>query len=241
MSRLLRYLALLCLLLPLSAGAINQPRVATDAEGRPLRVEGRIALIEPDIELSLVTAGGLTEPRREWSEAARRLFPESTRRLLAESGRAEGYLIDLADDLEPASRLGQVLRLNRAVAMSIAAYSMPGSQLATKGRRLDWSLGDGVAELRAQSGADYGLFVFIRDSYASAGRNALRVFGFLAGAAMGSYLDIGGGQQLGVATLVDLRSGQVVWFNLMSNQSGDLRDAEGADRTVRQMLKGLPL
>ena len=38
-----------------------------------------------------------------------------------------------------------------------------------------------------------------------------------------------------------LRTGQVVWFNLISNQSGDLRDAEGAETTVQQMLMGLPL
>jgi hypothetical protein len=54
-------------------------------------------------------------------------------------------------------------------------------------------------------------------------------------------LDVGGGQQLGVATLVDLRTGQVVWFNLMAKQRGDLRDAEGAEATAREMLRGLPL
>lgn len=239
MPRLLHVILLFALLLPLAVAA--QSRVAVGADGQALRITGRIALIEPDIELSLVTAGGLREPRREWSDAARRLFPEATRRLLAGSGRAEGHRVELPEDLDPASRVGQIVRLNQAVALSIAAYSMPGSQLATKGRDLDWSLGPGVNALREQTGADYGLFVYVRDSYASAGRKALRVFGILAGAAMGSYLDIGGGQQLGVATLVDLRSGQVVWFNLMSNNSGDLRDAAGAEKTVRQMLDGLPL
>lgn len=239
MPSVLRAAVLLLLLLPLPVAA--QPRVALDVDGQPLRISGRIALIEPDIELSLVTAGGLREPRREWSDAARRLFPEAVRRWLAESGGAQGHPVDLPDDLDPTSRVGQIVRLNQAVALSIAAYSMPGSQLATKGRRLDWSLGSGVNALREQTGADYGLFVYVRDSYASAGRKALRVFGILAGAAMGSYLDIGGGQQLGVATLVDLRSGRVVWFNLMSNSSGDLRDAVGAEKTARQMLDGLPL
>jgi hypothetical protein len=44
-----------------------------------------------------------------------------------------------------------------------------------------------------------------------------------------------------VATLVDLRTGQVVWFNLMAKQTGDLRNPEGADKTAQQMLRGLPL
>ena len=104
-----------------------------------------------------------------------------------------------------------------------------------------YSLQQMKAALREATGADYALFTYIRDSYASSGRKAMRVLGFLAGAAMGGYVDIGGGQQVGVATLVDLRTGQVVWFNLMSNQSGDLRDAEGAKETVVDMLTGLPL
>ena len=40
--------------------------------------------------------------------------------------------------------------------------------------------------------------------------------------------DIGGGRQIGVTTLVDLRTGQVVWFNYLARQTGDLRDEAGA-------------
>ena len=69
--------------------------------------------------------------------------------------------------------------------MSIPSYSMPGSALATKkdakGKpRMDWSLGPGVAALREATGADYALFTYVRDSYASGGRTALRIFGMLA-------------------------------------------------------------
>ncbi len=232
---------LLALLLPLQALAYNQDRVATDDAGKPLRISGSVVLVEPDIELTEVTAGGMQEPRREWSEAARRLFPEAMGRVLEQGGKDRKPDFEVRDDLPPGSRLGQVVRLNEAVAMSIAVYTRQGSQLATKGRRLDWTLGEGVKELRDATGADYALFTYVRDSYASEGRKAMRVLGLLAGAAVGTVVDIGGGQQLGVATLVDLRTGQVVWFNLMANQTGDLRDPEGADRSVRQMLTGLPL
>ena len=76
----------------------------------------------------------------------------------------------------------------------------------------------------------------IRDSYTSSGRAALRIVGALL---LGC--DIGGGVQVGVATLVDRRTGQVVWYNLLAKQSGDLRDQEGAATTVRQMLSKLPV
>jgi len=229
-----------------SAQALTRPRVATDERGQVVRIEGSLVLVEPDIELSLVTAGGLHEPRKEWSDAARRLLPQAVREALA--GRAIELKADydVPDDLDPASQLGQLVRLNEAVAMSITQYSQPGSQLATKrdarGRpRMDWSLGPGVAALREATGADYAMFVYVRDSYASGGRTALRVVGFLLGAAMGGVLDIGGGVQLGVATVVDLRTGKVVWYNLIANQSGDLRNEEGARKAVRQVLQMLPL
>lgn len=237
----LRRAWLLLALLPLQSLAYNQDRVATDDAGNPLRIQGSVVVVEPDIELTEVTAGGMQEPRREWSEAARRLFPEAMGRVLAQGDTQRKPDFEVRDDLPPESRLGQVVRLNEAVAMSIAVYTRRGSYLATKDRRLDWTLGEGVKELRDATGADYALFTYIRDSYASEGRKAMRVLGFLAGAAMGQVVDIGGGQQLGVATLVDLRSGQVVWFNLMANQTGDLRDGEGADKTAQQMLTGLPL
>ena len=106
---------------------------------------------------------------------------------------------------------------------------------------MDWTLGPGVSELRAATGADYALFTYVRDSYASGGRTALRVFAMIAGAAVGSYIDIGGGLQAGVATLVDLRTGQVVWFNLMAKGSGDLRDEKGATTTAATLLRNMPL
>ncbi|GHE43109.1 hypothetical protein ACFOED_14110 [Vulcaniibacterium thermophilum] len=236
----------LSLALASTAHALTRPKVARDSNGQSVRLDGSLVLVEPDIELSLVTAGGLHEPRKDWSETARRLLPAALRRELAGRSLQLQPDFDIPDDLDPASTLGQIVRLNEAVALSITQYSQPGSQLATKrdprGRaRMDWSLGPGVATLREATGADYAMFVYVRDSYASGGRTALRVFGLLLGAAMGGVLDIGGGLQVGVATIVDLRSGQVVWYNLIANQSGDLRDEDGARKTVRQVLQKLPL
>lgn len=237
----------LLLAVTLSTTAFAQVRVATDASGQALKVDGSIVVVQPDIELSLLTAGGMQEPRKEWSDNARRLYPAAVRTLLASRNTRQKDDYVIPEALDPASRMGQILRLNQAVALSIAQYSQPGSALATKrdpktGKpTMDWTLGPGVAELREATGADYALFTYVRDSYSSGGRTALRILGMLAGAAMGSYLDIGGGMQVGVATLVDLRTGQVVWFNLMARQSGDLRDESGTRSTVNQLLRGLPL
>ncbi|MCZ8114774.1 hypothetical protein [Silanimonas sp.] len=228
------------------AAAATRPATAPGEDGQPLRIEGTVVLVEPDIELSLITAGGLLEPREAWSRDARRFYAEAVRTHLAAANTPQAPDFDVPDDLEPDSRLGQVVRLNEAVALSISQFLLPGGALATKrdaaGQpRLDWTLGEGVVELRAASGADYALFTYVRDSYASGGRTALRVLGVIAGAAMGTGLDIGGGQQHGIATLVDLRTGKVVWFNQLARQSGDLRERDEARKSVDRLLEGLPL
>jgi hypothetical protein len=220
-----------------AADAYNKNRVATDAAGNPVRVQGSVVIIEPDIELSEVLAGGVQEPRQAWTEAARRLYPEAVHRRLAAAHVEARPDWVIPRDLSPDARINQILRLNEAVSISILNYTSPGNTLATKrGKRLDWTLGPGVQELRAATGADYALFTYIRDSYTSAGQKALRIAALLL---LGS--DIGGGTQVGVTTLVDLRTGQVVWFNFLAKQTGDLRDEPGAAATAEHMLKGLPL
>lgn len=227
--------------------AATSSKTAVGQNGERIHIQGRLVIIEPDIELTEITAGGLQEPRREWTTAARATYPVAVRELLARNGGPTISMYDIPDDTAPGSRLGQVLRLNQVVAMSIAQYSAIGSVLATKkdpvtGKPLlDWQLGQGVQEIQQATGADYALFTYVRDSYTSPGRAALRTFALLAGAAMGAYVDIGGGVQVGVTSVVDLRSGRVVWHNLMVKQSGDLRDANGARAAVKQLLQDIPL
>ena len=43
------------------------------------------------------------------------------------------------------------------------------------------------------------------------------------------------------ASLVDLRDGKVVWFNLLVAQRGDLREADAANEAIASLLTGLPL
>jgi len=230
-------IAALLLLVSLDGLAYTQSRVLKGPDGKPVRIEGSVVMIEPDIELSEVLAGGVQEPRQAWSETARRLYPQAVRNKI-NNGRIRqlpDYLIP--KDLEPDSRLGQVIRLNYAVATSILISTAPGGQLATKkDKQLDWTFGPGVEEIRKQTGADYALFTYVRDSYTSGGQAAMRILGILL---LGG--DIGGGQQIGVTTLVDLRTGQVVWFNFLAKQTGDLRDEAGAAATAQNMLKGFPL
>lgn len=219
-----------------SSCSSTQVRQARGGDGKPLAVVGSVALIEPDIELAELGAGGMSEPRKEWTTAARLLYPQAARELLARQGIATMPDYMLPADAGPDDPRRQITLLSQAVSMSILQYSRgygPGT-LRNKHGQFDWSLGPGVSALHQATGADYGLFTYIRDSYASGGRNAMRIIGLVA---LGG--DIGGGMQVGVASLVDLRTGRVVWHNLLVDQTGDLRSLQGARETAGDLLKGI--
>jgi NAD(P)H-hydrate repair Nnr-like enzyme with NAD(P)H-hydrate epimerase domain len=105
--------------------------------------------------------------------------------------------------------------------------------LPTKEEKLNWTLGPGVAVVRDKTGADYALFTYIRDSYASADRKAAMVIGALFG------IGTPGGVQYGFISLVDLRTGQIVWANQVIRPTGDLRTSGPAQETIDVMLTGL--
>jgi len=183
------------------------------------------------MELFSISAGGVQEPKADWTEAAQRHFKAAlaARRQLLGSNMAELQDRDMDDFAELNS-------LHGAVAQSVFLHHMLGNalKLPTKNELLDWSLGEAVTPLREKTGADYALFTWVRDSYASPERKAAMVALALLG------VGISGGVQVGYASLIDLRDGRVIWFNDVRRGSGDLREAQPALETMDALLKGFP-
>lgn len=195
----------------------------------------RIVLLAPDVELSLLNAGGITEPNAAWTRDAKRLIASTL------EARFRGINATLvrgsADALEAANdpRETQLVKLHGAVGNSILLHQYGDIlQLPTKKGKFEWGLGPDTAYLKDKYGADYALFIFIRDSYASGGR----VAAIMVAAVLGVGLQ--GGVQVGFASLVDLRSGDIVWFNRLARGVGDLRTPKGAKETVDVLLKDFP-
>jgi hypothetical protein len=53
-------------------------------------------------------------------------------------------------------------------------------------------------------------------------------------------IGIQGGSQAAFISLVDLRTGNIVWFNRLGSTNGDLTDAPARD-VVNNLLEGIPL
>lgn len=193
--------------------------------------ESRLVIVAPDLELYSQSVGGVLEPKADWTDAALKNFRSALQahKTLAAASAQELKESDLDE-------LGQLNALHGAVAEAVFVHHMlRAPELPTKERRLEWTLGEAVQPLRAKTGADYALFFWIRDSYATAERKAAMVaMAVLFGAVMPL------GQQVGYASLVDLRDGRIVWFNNLARGSGDLREAQPALETVDVLLKTFP-
>ncbi|HEY1877738.1 MAG TPA: hypothetical protein VGG66_09715, partial [Rhizomicrobium sp.] len=134
------------------------------------------------------------------------------------------------------ARESQIVKLNSAVGQAILLhlYYSP-IKLPAKGDALDWTLGPGVQVLHDKYNGDYALFIHVRDSYSSTGRQALMGVSALL------LIPVPGGFQSGFASLVDLRTGRIVWFNRLLSVNGDMRNPDDARDTVGELLQGLPL
>ncbi len=133
-------------------------------------------------------------------------------------------------------RSGQLMRLHEAVGQSVVTYEYGPYRLPTKADGFQWTLGEGAQTLAEQYGADYALFTYGRGTYASGGRIATMVVLSVVG------VSVPLGSQQAFTSLVDLRTGQIIWFNMaVAGPQADMRNPEGADSLVASLLKDAPL
>ena len=221
----------LCLVV-LLAGCASSGTTKQIDKLETLAEKPRILIMTPDVKYYLITVGGVPEPNAEWTESARINFSTS---LLdyADEHRITAITLNQQDQLSDEEISYQ--KLYSAVGITILNHHYGMLKLPTKQKKFDWSLGPGVDVIGTKYGADYALFSYYRDYQASGGRVAFAILAALAGVGVST------GQELGFASLVDLRTGKIVWFNKVAAGVGELREKENARLTVDNLLKNLPL
>jgi hypothetical protein len=195
----------------------------------------RMVVMRPDVSVGSITTGGGFEPRAEWTTQARANLIRAITAMQAGRGGAVTVIATREDAGAEAARIAGLEKLHVAVGQSIAAHKYAGPSLPTKKGRFDWTLGEDAVAYGRASGYDYALFVRAQDSFASTGRVAVQAVAML-GCVVGVCLMPGGGRQEAFASLVDLKTGRVVWFNTLASGNGDIRSQAGADRMVASLL-----
>jgi hypothetical protein len=215
--------------------ALPHPATAQSKNRAPgfetLSKGGTLVIMPTDIELFELSAGGVLEPKAEWTANGAKHFRSA---LDAKRKRLNMKSVFLSE--KDADEIAEINSLHAAVARAISLHHFGASNfnLPTKNKTLDWSLGESVRVIKQKTGADYAFFSWIRDSYAS----AERVGSMIALALLG--VGVSGGVQVGYASLVDLNTGQVLWFNRLTRGSGDLREPEKAQETLDALLQDFP-
>ena len=231
-----------------TSGCASSTRTAAGFDGR-FEPGETVLLLDPDVELSRLSASGLAEPRADWSEAAVSQLGSALEPALRERGLE---VIDGVSGRDLAERHTQLFELKDAVMHSIRTYSydpddrgtpivVPGSRatLPTKRDAFNWTLGPGAAALAEGRRADFALFVTVRGSYESGGRILLN--GLLQTLQRGKVR--GGAKQMLFASLVELETGAVLWTNLIwlgQSVRFNLREPTGAGHAVSMLLGGMP-
>src|SRR4051812_20543562 len=225
--------------------ACVQTKQYADVQFTPPAGNYKLLVLRPDVHVGSLTTGGMVEPRADWTDQARTNILAALRAQQATRG-GKVQFIEHRNELAGVDpqELADVERLNYAVAQSIVIHKYLGDYLPTKrSKGLDWTLGEDAVRLGQKTGYDYALFMHAEDQVASTGRIALGVIG-LAGCFVGFCApNIGGATQLDYASLVDLKTGEVVWFNVVRAGSeipgikfGDLRTPQGAAQMVDRLL-----
>src|SRR4051794_29167904 len=225
--------------------ACVQTKQYADVQFTPPQGDYRLLVLRPDVTVSSLTTGGMDEARADWTEQARVNIIAALRAQQAGRG-GKLQILEHRNELNGVSdqEVADVERLFYAVGQSIVLHKYLGAYLPTKrGKGLEYTLGEDAVRLGQKSGYDYALFMHAEDEVASTGRIALGIVG-LAGCVVGFCApNIGGAAQLDYAGLVDLHTGEVVWFNVVRAGSevpgikfGDLRSPQGAAQMVDWLL-----
>lgn len=188
-----------------------------------------LTVLQPDAVVYLQTAGGMLEPRADWSENVASQL----------AAAVESYLFDAGVDFidAPAGTPDDEYTMRQSINLVLDAVELATVKGAIGDARtytMDATQRDRVREA---TGADYALAVVFRANRSSGGRLVLE---FFAGGAMESH------RLRFRSALIDLRDGHVKWANFDANQAvSNVNPASTQEKRWRQMvdilLSELPL
>ena len=190
-----------------------------------------------DIEIGELTLGGLMEPKADWTRKAEFNINSALKFQLSSRNVEIVENTDLLtlDDRDDGTV--QLIKLHEAVASSIVLSTRQPDLLPSKRNSFDWTLGQSARSLKEDYDADYAFFTFVRDAHSSPGRVAAGVAAVLL---FGAWATPQGGQQVGYASLVELETGRIVWFNSLQRGTGDLRSPQPAHEAIELLLTDFP-
>lgn len=212
---------------------LARPLAEPAAPGLPKRV----LVVPPEVNVVEVTAGGIGEKDKEWSQQATENLLTSLR---GQAGKGDLFelvpmpvLTQEEKDAVDAHRAMFDLVAANASQHALSTYSFWKERAA----KLHYTVGPGLGFLAEKSGADAALFISAEDAVSTGGRLAvlaatILLFGMPAITPGYSYLAAG---------IVELSSGNLLWHNFDWNIARrDLRKPQDADGLLTEVFASFP-
>jgi hypothetical protein len=191
----------------------------------------KILLMPVDIEICEITLAGLCEPNAIWTENSKKNiivgFEEILKERNASMSKFEKNLSNI--------KTSQLIKLHNQVGHEIISNEYGQLKLPTK-KDFDWTIGKKANLLKKKYNSDYAIFIYFRDQYSSGERI---LYSVLTAVLFPGIIPIGG-TQVAFASLVDLNTGKIIWFNGFYRSFGDVRDLEGARDTLNVVFEQFP-
>lgn len=233
-----------CVLAVLLAAGCATPRAAVNqsfGKNPSRQLPQRVLLVQPDIRVHEISAGGVVEKVDEWCKQA----SENAVSSLQESVRTQ-HLFELVR-ASSASTADQAILEQHAALYALVSGSAHGAQISPfkawqdRAANFDYSIGPGLKDVAERTQVDAAVFLVGTDYISSAGRKAAMAFGILAAAftgivivppSMPAFMSVG---------LVDMRTGDLLWYGTdLRSGASDLRDPAVMKSLVHGMLKTYP-
>ena len=192
----------------------------------------KIVVLKPDVKLYEVDAMGDRIIKADWTNQAKKNVEIAMREFLKNENLNVNFL-----ETELNEEQSQYLKLQKKVSDVIVGHVVvPEQKIPSKDiEGLDWTLGPKFSQSFQNIDADYVLILNIRDYFSTGGRILAQTLLVLLG---GTYIPL---IQQGYGTLIDVRTGDLVWFDFAQAESfGDTRNEKGAKDAIEKILKKLP-
>lgn len=189
-----------------------------------------IGVLEADITLRELAAGGNPQERDDWSEIARR-----TARETLETMRPENYVYfaDREVSADVAAEIEDVQALFRTAILNDIAFMPPPTRTRPRFGSVH-AIADAVE-------ADALMLVYGVDDIFTTDRQVLTALSLVAAGLTGvAVVPDSGVAHLNAALLS--RDGRIIWYSrIYQNQISDLRKPEGVKKTLENLLRTMPL
>lgn len=228
-------MAILVVIIGLTGCATPGASTHTSLKQTPDRLlPKRVLLLPAEVRVHEISAGGVIEKVDAWSEEASAHVLADLR---ARTASGQPFQLVEAPTLNAVDKanLDQHAALYEVVA-GTALMAKSGHQVwRERAKEFDYTIGPGLKALAEEAAIDAALITIGTDYISSSGRKAAMVMGAIVSVLSGVIVMPAGGVAFLSVGIVDLRTGDLLWFDTARSESVSLRDKQ----SIQAMLDGM--